>query len=153
METGGTVDGMRKLLHPFEIALHRSPGEPPEFPRSARTAEGGAALDQEYEQVRQQWISGDLVIIDHDHGQVIVQRRQLPQGARCAFAPTLRPPDRLCLLAGLVHRSWFSALLVGGTPVWLLPRNLISDHGRGALIRWLPSRGGALGGMELIPRY
>ena len=80
VETGGTMDGMRTLLHPFEIALQRSPGERPEFRRSARTAEGAAAaLDHEYEQLRQLGTSGDLLLIDHDHGQVIVQRRQLPQ--------------------------------------------------------------------------
>ncbi len=71
---------MRNLLHPFEVALQRSPEERPEFRCSARTAEdAAAALDQEYEQLRQQGISGELVLIDHDRRQVIRQRRQLPQ--------------------------------------------------------------------------
>jgi hypothetical protein len=71
--------GMRNLLHPFEIALLRSLGERPEFRRSARTAEdAAAALDHEYEQLRQQGISGELVLIDHDHRQVILERRHLP---------------------------------------------------------------------------
>jgi hypothetical protein len=70
---------VRNLLYPFEITLQRSPDARPEFRRSARTADGAAlALDQEYEDLRQQGISGELVIIDHDHRQTIRQRRQLP---------------------------------------------------------------------------
>jgi hypothetical protein len=70
---------VRNLLYPFEITLQRSQDARPEFRRSARTFDGAAlALDQEYEDLRQQGISGELVIIDHDHLQAIRQRRQLP---------------------------------------------------------------------------
>jgi hypothetical protein len=70
---------VNNLLYPFEIALRRSPDARLEFRRSARTADGAAlALDQEYEDLLQQGISGELVIIDHDHRQAIRQRRQLP---------------------------------------------------------------------------
>jgi hypothetical protein len=70
---------VRNLLYPFEIALLRAPGAPPEFRRCARSFDRAAlALDQEYEDLRQQGISGELVLIDHDHRQTILQRRQLP---------------------------------------------------------------------------
>jgi hypothetical protein len=68
---------MRRLLHPFEIALQRSPDERPEFQRSARTIDQATlALDRACEQLRQQRISGELVLIGHDYGQGILQGRQ-----------------------------------------------------------------------------
>ena len=70
---------MRHLLHPFEIALQRSTDARPELRRSAPAADGAAvALDQEVEHLRQQQISGEPVLIEHDHAQIILQRRQLP---------------------------------------------------------------------------
>ena len=69
---------LRESLYPFEVALQRAPDERPEFRRAARTADRARlALDQEYEQLRQLGISGELVLIDHDHRHVILQRRQL----------------------------------------------------------------------------
>ena len=70
---------IRESLYPFEIALQRGPDERPEFRRAVRTADDARrALDQEYEQLRQQRISGELLLIDHDHGHAILERRPLP---------------------------------------------------------------------------
>jgi hypothetical protein len=69
---------IRESLYPFEIALQRAQEERPEHRRAVRTADRARqALDQEYEQLRQLGFSGDLVLIDHDHGHVILERRQL----------------------------------------------------------------------------
>jgi hypothetical protein len=74
---------LRESLYPFEIALQRAPEERPEFRRAVRTADGARlALAQEYEQLRQRGISGDLVLIDHDHGHAILERRHLEGQAR-----------------------------------------------------------------------
>ncbi len=70
---------LRELLYPFEIALQRAPDARPEFRRAVRTVDGARlALDQEYEQLRELGISGDLVLIDHDHRHAILDRRPLP---------------------------------------------------------------------------
>ena len=70
---------IRELLYPFEIALQRAPGNPPEFRRAVRTADDARrALEQEYAQLRQQGISGELLLIDHDHRHAILERRPLP---------------------------------------------------------------------------
>jgi hypothetical protein len=72
------MNTLRECQYPFEIALQRSPDERPELRRTVRTADRARlALDQEYEQLRQQGISGDLVLIDHDHGHLILKRRHL----------------------------------------------------------------------------
>jgi hypothetical protein len=88
---------MRELLYPFEIALQRSPDERPETRRSARTAAvAAAALDQEFEQLRQHGVSGDLLLIDHDHRHAILERRHLPRPGAAAKPPgsvTLPDPE------------------------------------------------------------
>ncbi len=86
---------LRETLYPLEIALQRSPEERPEFRRAVRTVDSArVALDQEYEQLRQLGISGDLLLIDHDHGHAILQRRQLPGPGAAA-----RPPGSLTMAA------------------------------------------------------
>ncbi len=73
---------LREILYPFEIALQRSPEERPEFRRAVRTADlARLALEQEYAQLRQLGISGELLLIDHDHRHVIVERRPLPNSS------------------------------------------------------------------------
>ena len=70
---------MRELLYPFEIALQRAPDARPEFRRAVRTADNARrALDQEYAQLQQLGISGELLLIDHDHRHAILERRALP---------------------------------------------------------------------------
>src|SRR5687767_11794442 len=77
---GVMMSTLRESLYPFEIAPQRTPDERPEHRRAVRTADRARlALDQEYEQLRRLGISGDLVLIDHDHGHVILERRHLPQ--------------------------------------------------------------------------
>jgi len=73
------MSAIRESLYPFEIALQRAPDARPEFRRALRRAEDAQrALDQEYEQLRQQGISGELLLIDHDHRHAILERRPLP---------------------------------------------------------------------------
>ena len=75
---------MRHLLHPFEVAWQPSPDGPCEFRRVTRTVELAVmALDQEFEQLRQHGVCGELLLIDHDHQDTILRRRPLPGGA-CA---------------------------------------------------------------------
>jgi hypothetical protein len=87
---------LRESLSPFDIALQQAPDARPEFRRAARTADRAAlALDQEYAQLRQHQISGEL-LIDHDHGHVIRQRRQLPRpgaAARPLGSVTMPAPE------------------------------------------------------------
>jgi hypothetical protein len=71
---------LRASLYPFEIALQRAPDARPEHRRAVGTADRARlALDQEYEQLRRLGTSGELVLIDHDHGHVILERRRLLQ--------------------------------------------------------------------------
>ena len=72
------MNTLREALYPLEIALQRGRDEQPEFRRAVYRADRARlALEQEYEQLRQQGMSGELVLIDHDHGHVVLERRQL----------------------------------------------------------------------------
>ena len=81
---------IRESLYPFEIALQRSPDERPEFRRVARTVDcARLALDHDYEQLRELGMSGDLLLIDHDHRHVILERRPLPNSSEHRVGPGL----------------------------------------------------------------
>ena len=78
---------IRELLYPLEIALRRTPDARPEFRRAVRTADDARrALEQEYAQLRQQGIRGELLLIDHDHRHAILERRPLPNSSPASSA-------------------------------------------------------------------
>ena len=85
---------LRETLYPLEIALQRSPDERPEFRRAVRTVDRARlALDQEYAQLQQLGISGELVLIDHDHRHTILERRPLPNSSPASSASGDHAPE------------------------------------------------------------